>query len=103
MTDWNPTFQKRKLRLSMCVEPAGLCGRCTGVAVPIPVAPRSPEDRPLGPHPPGGGGVGGRGPPINRQLPQQPRVVVRPRPTRRRRLEGGHTFIAAEPGAQASW
>ena len=25
--------------VELCVEPAGLCGRCTGVAVPLPVVP----------------------------------------------------------------
>ena len=27
--------------VELCVEPAGLCGRCTGVAVPLRVVPSS--------------------------------------------------------------
>ena len=36
--------------VELCVEPAGLCGRCTGVAVPLRVVPSCPGLRP-----PGGG------------------------------------------------
>ena len=28
-----------RLGVELCVEPAGLCGRCTGVAVPLRVVP----------------------------------------------------------------
>ena len=29
----------RRQGVELCVEPAGLCGRCTGVAVPLRVVP----------------------------------------------------------------
>ena len=31
-----------------CVEPAGLCGRCTGVAVPLRVANKGPSSQGYG-------------------------------------------------------
>ena len=39
---WQKYWEENKTLVELCVEPAGLCGRCTGVAVPLRVVP-SPQ------------------------------------------------------------
>ena len=37
--DGDCSHEIKKRFVELCVEPAGLCGRCTGVAVPLRVVP----------------------------------------------------------------